>query len=120
MPDNLDIETLIDDMAAGGDGDASAQRHAQAVRPPRRDIPSMMRKIPVTLTLEVGSASILLHDLMQIGPDSVVELDRLAGEPLLIKVNGTPIGRAEVVAAGENYGLRVIDLDGLDLDSLTR
>ncbi|GGY96009.1 flagellar motor switch protein FliN [Pseudoduganella plicata] len=86
---------------------------------PRRDLPQMMRKIPVTLTLEVGSARISLQDLMSIGPDSVVELDVLAGEPLVIKVNGTAIGRAEVVVAGENYGLKVIDLDGLNLDMMT-
>ena len=85
----------------------------------RRDIPQMMRKIPVTLTLEVGSARISLQELMAIGPDSVIELDMLAGEPLVIKVNGTPIGRAEVVVAGENYGLKVIDLDGLNLDMMT-
>lgn len=86
---------------------------------PRRDLPAMMRKIPVTLTLEVGSARISLEELMNIGPDSVVELDVLAGEPLVIKVNGTAIGRAEVVVAGENYGLKVIDLDGLNLDMMT-
>ncbi|WP_177307080.1 FliM/FliN family flagellar motor switch protein [Pseudoduganella namucuonensis] len=84
----------------------------------RRDLPQMMRKIPVTLTLEVGSARISLQELMSIGPDSVVELDLLAGEPLIIKVNGTAIGRAEVVVAGENYGLKVIDLDGLNLDMM--
>lgn len=88
------------------------------VRRPR-DLPQMMRKIPVTLTLEVGSARISLQELMAIGPDSVVELDVLAGEPLIIKVNGTAIGRAEVVVAGENYGLKVIDLDGLNLDMMT-
>ena len=86
---------------------------------PRRDLPAMMRKIPVTLTVEVGSARISLEELMNIGPDSVVELDVLAGEPLVIKVNGTAIGRAEVVVAGENYGLKVIDLDGLNLDMMT-
>ncbi len=91
------------------------QASAPAARP-RRDLPQMMRKIPVTLTLEVGSARISLQDLMAIGPDSVVELDVLAGEPLTIKVNGTPIGRAEVVVAGENYALKVLDLDGLNLD----
>ncbi|WP_442026169.1 FliM/FliN family flagellar motor switch protein [Pseudoduganella sp. RAF53_2] len=89
-----------------------------AARAPRRDLPAMMRKIPVQLTLEVGSARLSLEELMQIGPDSVVELDVLAGEPLVIKVNGTAIGRAEVVVAGENYGLKVIDLDGLNLDMM--
>src|SRR3954467_5851781 len=83
---------------------------------PRRDLPQMMRRIPVTLTLEVGSARISLQELMEIGPSSVLPLDALAGEPLVIKVNGAAIGRAEVVVAGEQYGLKVIDLDGLNLD----
>lgn len=88
-------------------------------KPRRRDLSQMMRKIPVTLTLEVGAARISLQDLMAIDTDSVVELDTLAGEPLVIKVNGTPIGRAEVVVTGEKYGLKVIEMSSLDLDSLS-
>lgn len=111
------LEDVTDEMilepVAGDLADVPVQKA------PRRDLPQMMRKIPVTLTLEVGSARISLQDLMSIGPDSVVELDVLAGEPLVIKVNGTAIGRAEVVVAGENYGLKVIDLDGLNLDMMT-
>jgi flagellar motor switch protein FliN/FliY len=110
MTDEMIIEPVAGDLA----GDFT-----DAPRAPRRDLPQMMRKIPVTLTLEVGSARISLQELMNIGPDSVVELDALAGEPLVIKVNGTAIGRAEVVVAGENYGLKVIDLDGLNLDMMT-
>jgi flagellar motor switch protein FliN/FliY len=82
-------------------------------------LPQMMRRIPVTLTLEVGSARISLQDLMDLGPSSVLPLDAVAGEPLVIKVNGAPIGRAEVVVSGEQYGLKVIDLDGLNLDLIT-
>jgi flagellar motor switch protein FliN/FliY len=104
------------EFGAAGFGAAGAAADANR---PKRDLPQMMRKIPVTLTLEVGSARISLQELMAIGPDSVLELDVLAGEPLVIKVNGTPIGRAEVVVAGENYGLKVIDLDGLNLDLMT-
>lgn len=112
------LADLAEDMILDPVG-ALAEPAEPAPRAPARDLPQMMRKIPVTLTLEVGSARISLHELMSIGPDSVVELDILAGEPLVIKVNGTPIGRAEVVVAGENYGLKVIDLDGLDLDMMT-
>ncbi len=97
------------------DADDNLDAAATAVRQ-ARNIPEMMRKIPVTVTLEVGSARISLQELMAIRQDSVVELDRLAGEPLVIKVNGTPIGRGEVVVAGENYGLKVLDLDGLNMD----
>ncbi|OBV40930.1 FliM/FliN family flagellar motor switch protein [Janthinobacterium psychrotolerans] len=121
MTDTNQSETLLEDL---GDDMIIDQHDVNEVSDvsstrTRRDIPQMMRKIPVTLTLEVGSARISLEELMAIGPDSVLELDMLAGEPLVIKVNGTPIGRAEVVVAGENYGLKVIDLDGLNLDLMT-
>jgi flagellar motor switch protein FliN/FliY len=105
-----DTDLIIDDLA-----DAPAAAPAAAAG---RSLPQMMRRIPVTLTLEVGAARISLQELMSIGPSSVVPLDSLAGEPLVIKVNGAPIGRAEVVVAGEQYGLKVIDLDGLNLDLL--
>jgi len=118
LNDSNQSETLLEEL---GDEMIIEQNEVSEVSPARarRDIPQMMRKIPVTLTLEVGSARISLEELMAIGPESVIELDMLAGEPLVIKVNGTPIGRAEVVVAGENYGLKVIDLDGLNLDMMT-
>jgi len=115
-PTDALLEDLSEEMIIDQVGTELADVPAAS---PRRDLPAMMRKIPVTLTLEVGSARISLQELMAIGPDSVVELDVLAGEPLVIKVNGTAIGRAEVVVAGENYGLKVIDLDGLNLDMMT-
>lgn len=111
---------LID--LSGIDGQSEVIEEAVATPAPsprRRELAQMMRKIPVTLTLEVGTARISLHDLMAIDTDSVVELDTLAGEPLVIKVNGTPIGRAEVVVAGEKYGLKVVEMSHLDLDSLS-
>ncbi len=112
--ENNTVETLLD-----GIDEQLLEQGAPLVQQPRRNLPEMMRKIQVTLTLEVGSARMSLQDLMNIGADSVVELDRIAGEPLVIKVNGTPIGRAEVIVSGENYGLKVVDLDGLNLDLVT-
>ncbi|TFW29259.1 flagellar motor switch protein FliN [Massilia horti] len=109
----------LNDQALDGDliiEDAPAEAAPATLT--ARSLPQMMRRIPVTLTLEVGSARISLQELMSIGPASVLPLDSLAGEPLVIKVNGAPIGRAEVVVAGEQYGLKVIDLDGLNLDLL--
>ncbi len=117
MNEDPAIETLLTDLPASTVDEFAAEDPPPAPRA-RRNLPQMMRRIPVTLTLEVGSARVSLQDLMEIGADSVVELDTLAGEPLVVKVNGTPIGRAEVVVSGENYGLKVLDLDGLDFDSL--
>jgi len=111
----------MNDELAGGDliiDDLAGDAPPASV--PSARLPQMMRRIPVTLTLEVGSARISLQELMAIGPASVIPLDALAGEPLVIKVNGAPIGRAEVVVAGEQYGLKVIDLDGLNLDLIAQ
>jgi flagellar motor switch protein FliN/FliY len=110
---------LNDQFAAGDiliDENAVDDAIASAAPAAPSRLPQMMRRIPVTLTLEVGSARISLQELMDIGPSSVLPLDAMAGEPLVIKVNGAAIGRAEVVVAGEQYGLKVIDLDGLNLD----
>jgi flagellar motor switch protein FliN/FliY len=112
LNEQLANDVIIDDL------DGEEALNAPAGRAAGRQLPQMMRRIPVTLTLEVGSVRISLQELMDIGPSSVLPLDSLAGEPLVIKVNGTPIGRAEVVVAGEQYGLKVIDLDGLNLDIL--
>jgi len=112
LNEQLGGDVIIDDL----DGEDALQ--AATGRSSARQLPQMMRRIPVTLTLEVGSVRISLQELMDIGPSSVLPLDSLAGEPLVIKVNGTPIGRAEVVVAGEQYGLKVIDLEGLNLDIL--
>ena len=113
LNEQLAGDVIIDDLDGVEAATAVAGKNAG------RQLPQMMRRIPVTLTLEVGSARISLQELMSIGPSSVVPLDALAGEPLVIKVNGAPIGRAEVVVSGEQYGLKVIDLDGLNLDALT-
>ncbi|WP_129779092.1 FliM/FliN family flagellar motor switch protein [Peristeroidobacter soli] len=106
-----DLEDVLEDEAPAAAPPAPA--------PAKRNFAAMMRRIPVTLTLEVGSARLSLQDLANIERSSVIELDTLAGEPLIIKVNGTVIGRAEVVVSGENYGLKVVELSDLDLDSLT-
>jgi flagellar motor switch protein FliN/FliY len=108
LNEQANTDLIIDDL-----DDEAAASVAGA-----RKLPQMMRRIPVTLTLEVGSVRISLQELMSIGPSSVLPLDSLAGEPLVIRVNGAPIGRAEVVVAGEQYGLKVIDLDGLNLDAI--
>jgi len=117
MNDNQAIEALLNEFP---EQDLALPAEAAPAAPsaPARDLPKLMRKIPVTLTLEVGEAKLSLYDLANLQADSVVELDSLAGEPLTIKVNGTAIGRAEVVVSGENYGLKIIEIDGLDLDSL--
>lgn len=67
-------------------------------------------EIPVTLTAELGETQITIKELLSFGPGSVVELDRLAGEPADLLVNGVLVGRGDVVVINENYGLRITEL----------
>ena len=118
MNDNQAIEALLNEFPEQDLALPAPAEEAAPAAPAPRDLPKLMRKIPVTLTLEVGEARLSLYELANLQSDSVVELDTLAGEPLTIKVNGTAIGRAEVVVSGENYGLKIVEIEGLDLDSL--
>ncbi|HHF2890549.1 flagellar motor switch protein FliN [Vibrio diabolicus] len=74
-----------------------------------RDL-SFFKSIPVTVTLEVASKEIPLGDLMKAGEGTVIELEKLNGEPLDVKVNGSLMGHAEVVVVNDKYGLRLIDV----------
>lgn len=66
--------------------------------------------IPVTLSLELGRTRVNIRHLLQLNQGSVVELDRLAGEPLDVLVNGTLVAHGEVVVVNEKYGLRLTDV----------
>jgi flagellar motor switch protein FliN/FliY len=67
-------------------------------------------EIPVTLSVEIGRTKISIRNLLQLNQGSVVELDRLAGEPLDVLVNGTLVAHGEVVVLNEKFGLRVTDV----------
>lgn len=66
--------------------------------------------VDVDLALEVGRTTISVRNLLQLNQGSVVELDRLAGEPLDVLINGTLIARGEVVVVNDKYGIRLTDV----------
>jgi flagellar motor switch protein FliN/FliY len=67
-------------------------------------------EIPVTMSMEVGQTHISIRNLLQLNQGSVVELDRVAGEPLDVLVNGTLVAHGEVVVINEKFGIRVTDV----------
>jgi flagellar motor switch protein FliN/FliY len=69
--------------------------------------PDVLQNIPVTLSIEVGRAVIKIRDLMRLTQGSVVELDRIAGEPLDLLVNNTVVAQGEVVLVNDRYGIRL-------------
>jgi len=66
--------------------------------------------VPVTVSMEVGSTKISIRNLLQLNQGSVIELDRLAGEPMDVLVNKTLIARGEVVVVNDKFGLRLTDI----------
>ena len=66
--------------------------------------------VPITVAMEIGRARINIRNLLQLNQGSVVELDRLAGEPMDVLVNGTLIAQGEVVVVNEKFGIRLTDI----------
>jgi flagellar motor switch protein FliN/FliY len=66
--------------------------------------------VTLQVTVEVGRARMTIQDLLQLGQGSVVELEKLAGEPLDIYINGKPVARGEAVIVNEKFGVRLTDI----------
>jgi flagellar motor switch protein FliN/FliY len=66
--------------------------------------------VGVTLALEIGRTRIKVRDLLQLSAGSILELDRLAGEPLDVLVNGVRVARGEVVVVNDNFGVRLTEV----------
>jgi flagellar motor switch protein FliN len=93
-PARAEFETLKADGQAGGQ-DVNLE---------------VILDVPVTLSLEVGRSRISIRNLLQLNQGSVVELDRAAGEPLDVFVNGTLVAHGEVVVVNEKFGIRLTDV----------
>lgn len=74
-----------------------------------RDI-GFLLDIPLEVTVQLGSTRMLIKDLLQLGQGSVIELDKLAGEPMEILVNSKLVARGEVVVVNEKFGIRLTDI----------
>ena len=112
--------------AGDGDGDGDGKGSGSSVRAapmeefeesskisqgsgPAPDL-DVILDIPVTISMEVGNTQIPIRNLLQLNQGSVIELDRLAGEPLDVLVNGTLIAHGEVVMVNEKFGIRLTDV----------
>lgn len=66
--------------------------------------------IPLEVTVELGRAKMLIRDLLQLGQGSILELDKIAGEPLEILVNNRLVARGEVVVVNDKFGIRLTEV----------
>ena len=74
--------------------------------------PSVVRlmEVPLTVTIELGRTRMILQDVMELGEQSLVELEKSVGEPVDVRVNGRLFARGEVVTVSENFGVRITEL----------
>ena len=89
------MQNLVEDEGDGNVGDTNLD---------------VILDIPIAISLQIGSTKISIRNLLKLNQGSVVELDRLAGEPLDVLVNGTLIAHGEVVVVNEKYGIRLTDV----------
>lgn len=110
----MEEQETVDEAAsaAGPDNNALALDELENEGSPRELGPELdlILDIPVNISMEVGSTAITIRNLLQLNQGSVIELDRLAGEPLDVKVNGTLIAHGEVVVVNEKFGIRMTDV----------
>ncbi|WP_041523329.1 flagellar motor switch protein FliN [Gilvimarinus agarilyticus] len=112
MQEQQAVDDIVDDAGAAQESDALALDELESEGSPRELGPELdlILDIPVSISMEVGSTAITIRNLLQLNQGSVIELDRLAGEPLDVKVNGTLIAHGEVVVVNEKFGIRMTDV----------
>jgi len=120
MADDVKNDLSADDWAAAMAEQESAAKSAQSRAFPELAPGSpgaagggrldMVLDIPVQLTVELGRAKIAIRNLLQLAQGSVIELDRLAGEPMDVLVNGCLIAQGEVVVVNDKFGIRLTDV----------
>ncbi len=103
--EQLDEGAPVDGAAIAADTAAGAPATAGADADLRR-----LSDVPLELSVEIGRTRMTVGETLQLRPGSIVTLERLAGEPVDLLVNGTPIARGEVVVVDEQFGLRVSEL----------
>jgi flagellar motor switch protein FliN/FliY len=117
----VDQDEMVEDLAAdgavaevGGDDDfrqVEAKRLNDTANPESGDVKlDVILDIPVTVGMEIGRTQLSIRNLLQLNQGSIVELDRLAGEPMDVLVNGTLVAHGEVVVVNEKFGIRLTDV----------
>ena len=124
--DAVDQDAMADEWAAAmeeqGEVEANTSSEPEAVEPiavapinPSTELGGDVKldvilDIPVTISMEIGRTQLSIRNLLQLNQGSVVELDRFAGEPMDVLVNGTLVAHGEVVVVNEKFGIRLTDV----------
>ena len=116
LPDDwsqaMDEQQSSDSAAEGGGAESAKFQELQAESAVENGEVSLdaILDVPVIISMEIGRTKISIRNLLQLNQGSVVELDRLAGEPMDVLVNGTLIAQGEVVVVNDKFGVRLTDV----------
>ncbi len=99
----------FEEKAQGGEPAEFPPLQSSSPKGSGRDLDFIL-DIPLQVAVELGRTSMIINDLLQLGQGSVVELSKLAGEPLEILVNGKLLARGEAVVVNEKFGVRITDI----------
>ena len=119
---NLD-EYGLEGLDGGGDSQQSAITKAGGDDGSMKSLDlsrmKMVLDVPLKVTVELGRTKLLVNDLLQLGQGSVIELDKMAGEPMEIYVNDKLVALGEVVVVNEKFGVRLTDvMSGVGIDDV--
>ncbi len=104
----LDVDSSADDTGSAL-VDGAANEDALSAKDVDVNL-DVILDVPLSLSLEVGRARLSIRELLKLNKGSIVELDRAAGEPLDVMVNGTLVAHGEVVQVDDKFGVRLIDV----------
>lgn len=111
-PDPEEIKELLEDNStdsSSSNNEDPSQISSLSADPGERGL-EFLYDVPLQISVEVGRSKILLKDLLKMGEGYVIELDKLAGEPLDLYVNSRLIAKGEAVMVGEKFGIRLTDV----------
>lgn len=108
--EQADIDAVLAETESQATAVAMDELNETASKPEGSPDLDVILDIPVRISMEVGNTEISIRNLLQLNQGSVIELDRLAGEPLDVLVNGTLIAHGEVVVVNEKFGIRMTDV----------
>lgn len=114
-PEDFGLGADLDDVIAeanAGDDAGGGSRNAEDMRTTRTDFSKlkMILDVPLRVSVELGRTKMLINDLLQLGQGSVIELDKIAGEPMEILINNKLVAMGEVVVVNEKFGVRLTDV----------
>ena len=118
-PEDFGLGADLDDVIAeassgdsGGDSTGGGAGGGDDIRSTRTDFSKlkMILDVPLRVSVELGRTKMLINDLLQLGQGSVIELDKIAGEPMEILINNKLVAMGEVVVVNEKFGVRLTDV----------